>query len=236
MVLEVMRPNPMDPIGAVPTFVRTLASLRNKLAKPEIWSVLDHHLTVATLPVSSGRTGPMAVSMALMGAGQRGTFAYGPFALKAPNELRFVAVAEPQPDRRSRFAALSTGSRRNVEFSSWEDLLDGPRLADAVLVATPDRLHHAPAVARARGGLRRAGRESRWPQSKATSTTLWQLRIAPVDCCRSAMSLRYTPFFQTLHEVRCFRPPGRHRLRLASGEFHLLAYGAQLRAGELEPG
>ena len=48
MVLEVMRPNPMDPVGAVPTFVRTLASLRNKLARPEIWGVLDHHLTVPT--------------------------------------------------------------------------------------------------------------------------------------------------------------------------------------------
>jgi hypothetical protein len=47
MVLEVMRPNPMDPAAAVPTFVRTLASLRNKLARPEIWSVLDNHLNVS---------------------------------------------------------------------------------------------------------------------------------------------------------------------------------------------
>jgi len=48
MVLEVMRPNPMDPAAAVPTFVRTLASLRNKLARPEIWTVLDTHLTIST--------------------------------------------------------------------------------------------------------------------------------------------------------------------------------------------
>jgi NTE family protein len=44
MVLEAMRPNPMEPAGAVPTFIRALASLRNKLAKPEVWSVLDRHL------------------------------------------------------------------------------------------------------------------------------------------------------------------------------------------------
>jgi NTE family protein len=44
MVLEAMRPNPMEPAGAVPTFVRTLASLRNKLARPEVWTVLDRHL------------------------------------------------------------------------------------------------------------------------------------------------------------------------------------------------
>ncbi len=50
MTLEVMRPNPMDPAAAVPTFVRTLASLRNKLAKPEVWSILDRHLNVSTHP------------------------------------------------------------------------------------------------------------------------------------------------------------------------------------------
>ena len=49
MVLEAMRPNPMEPAGAVPTFVRTLASLRNKLARPEVWNVLDRHLNTRTL-------------------------------------------------------------------------------------------------------------------------------------------------------------------------------------------
>lgn len=49
MVLEAMRPNPMEPAGAVPTFVRTLASLRNKLAKPEVWEVLDRHLNTHTV-------------------------------------------------------------------------------------------------------------------------------------------------------------------------------------------
>jgi NTE family protein len=44
MVLSAMRPNPMDPSRAVPTFVRTLASLRSRLARPEVWSVLERHL------------------------------------------------------------------------------------------------------------------------------------------------------------------------------------------------
>ena len=43
-VLAVMRPNPMDSGQAVPTFVRTLASLRTKLAGPEVWQVLERHL------------------------------------------------------------------------------------------------------------------------------------------------------------------------------------------------
>lgn len=44
MVMAAMRPNPMEPAAAVPTFVRTLASMRNKLAKPEVWTVLNRHL------------------------------------------------------------------------------------------------------------------------------------------------------------------------------------------------
>jgi NTE family protein len=44
-VLAVMRPNPLDPEAAVPTFVRALMAMRRKLADPEIWSVLQRHLT-----------------------------------------------------------------------------------------------------------------------------------------------------------------------------------------------
>lgn len=43
-VLAAMRPNPMDPARAVPTFVRTLASLRSRLARAEVWQVLERHL------------------------------------------------------------------------------------------------------------------------------------------------------------------------------------------------
>ena len=46
-VLEVMRPNPLDPDAAVPTFIRALIAMRRKLADPEIWSVLERRLTPA---------------------------------------------------------------------------------------------------------------------------------------------------------------------------------------------
>lgn len=44
-VLEVMRPNPLDPAAAVPTFIRALMAMRRKLADPDVWSVLQRHLT-----------------------------------------------------------------------------------------------------------------------------------------------------------------------------------------------
>jgi NTE family protein len=43
-VLAAMRPNPMDAKAAVPTFVRTLASMKRTLAGLDIWPVLSRHL------------------------------------------------------------------------------------------------------------------------------------------------------------------------------------------------
>jgi NTE family protein len=43
-VLAAMRPNPMDPRAAVPSFIRTLTSMKRELARPETWSVLSEHL------------------------------------------------------------------------------------------------------------------------------------------------------------------------------------------------
>lgn len=43
-VQNVMRPNPMDAGRAVPTFMRTLISMKRKLAEPEVWAVLSDHL------------------------------------------------------------------------------------------------------------------------------------------------------------------------------------------------
>lgn len=47
-VQNAMRPNPMDTRRAVPTFMRTLISMKHKLAQSEVWSVLSHHLEAPT--------------------------------------------------------------------------------------------------------------------------------------------------------------------------------------------
>lgn len=53
-VLSAMRPNPLDPKGAVPTFIRTLISMRRRLAEPALWTVLSHHLVDSSLEARSG--------------------------------------------------------------------------------------------------------------------------------------------------------------------------------------
>src|SRR6266568_2764819 len=68
------------------------------------------------------------VDAVLVGAGNRGHLAYGAYALQHPENLRFVAVADPDEGRRRRFAdAHAIPPER--QFRSWEDLADRPQLA-----------------------------------------------------------------------------------------------------------
>lgn len=91
------------------------------------------------------------VTAILIGAGQRGAEAYAPYALSHPDEVRFVAVAEPNPQRRAAFAAAHQ-IPADRQFESWEPLLALPQLADAALVATQDWQHVEPAVAALKAG------------------------------------------------------------------------------------
>ncbi|MCW3819227.1 Gfo/Idh/MocA family oxidoreductase [Micromonospora sp. DR5-3] len=84
----------------------------------------------------------MTVSLAIVGAGNRGG-TYAGYAERFPERARVVAVAEPRAGHRDALADRHQvpAARR---FPSWQALADQPRLADAVVVATPDREHLAP--------------------------------------------------------------------------------------------
>ncbi|MFI5893667.1 Gfo/Idh/MocA family protein [Actinoplanes sp. NPDC051513] len=80
----------------------------------------------------------MTTSLVLVGAGQRGV-GYARRAV-ATGAGRIVAVAEPSPERRERFAA----EFGTVAYADWRDI--DSRVADAAIVATQDRDHEGPAV------------------------------------------------------------------------------------------
>jgi len=85
------------------------------------------------------------VELVLIGAGQRGQHAYAPYALNHPNEARFVAVAEPDPVRRERFAQ-EHGIPPERRFAGWDELFAQGQIAAGALICTQDRLHEEPAV------------------------------------------------------------------------------------------
>lgn len=81
----------------------------------------------------------------LFGAGSRGMDAYGPYALKHPDRLSFVAVAEPIKERREKFAEL-----HDIEevmcFSDYKEVFKQSIDADVVLVCTQDKMHLDPTL------------------------------------------------------------------------------------------
>ncbi|MGL4738599.1 MAG: Gfo/Idh/MocA family protein [Cellulosilyticaceae bacterium] len=86
------------------------------------------------------------ITAVVIGAGLRGGYAYSPYALENPDELKIVGVAEPIEERRKRMQEL-----HNIPdeccFSSWDELLAVPRFADAAMICTQDQMHYEPAMA-----------------------------------------------------------------------------------------
>lgn len=84
------------------------------------------------------------LKVALIGAGNRGNYVFGDYAISHPENIEFIAVAEPNKIKREEFAR-----KHNIElefqFDSWEPLLEKDKFCDAIIIATPDEIHFEPA-------------------------------------------------------------------------------------------
>jgi predicted dehydrogenase len=135
----------------------------------------------------------------LIGAGNRGREAFGGWARAHPDRLRFVAFAEPNPERREVFAALH-GIPPERAFTDWRELFARPQLAPAAIVATGDDAHTAPALAALRSGHHLLLEKP--------------MALVPEDCraivdaaeradriLQIGHVLRYTPFYRAVHRI-----------------------------------
>lgn len=78
-------------------------------------------------------------TFAILGAGGRGGV-FSDWIHKNPDAGTVVAVAEPQAERRKKFAALHA-IKPELQFERWEDLLARPKLADVLINTLMDQLH-----------------------------------------------------------------------------------------------
>jgi len=139
------------------------------------------------------------VEAVLIGAGNRGRFVFGRYALDHPDRLRLVGLAEPDDERRAHTAA-EHGLPLDRALRDWRELLGGGRLGTLAIVATGDTLHVEPALAALDKGYH----------------VLLEKPIAPSpgECVRVVDAaeraglmlqighvLRYTPFYQRVHDV-----------------------------------
>ena len=139
------------------------------------------------------------IEAVLVGAGQRGYFAYGSYALEHPEEIRFVAVVEPDERRRRRFAEAHTipGER---QFRSWEDLYSRGRIGQALVNCTLDHMHldsTMPALEQGYDVLL----EKPMVNTLAGNVRLVQTAEQADRLLMICHVLRYTAFFATLHDI-----------------------------------
>ena len=135
----------------------------------------------------------------LIGAGNRGYEAYGPYALAHPNEIRFVAVVEPHEARRARFAEAHDIPPER-QFCTWEDILSRRQIADVALICTLDRMHVGPTVAALEAGCD-VLLEKPMATTLAGCVQLVQTAERTGRLLQICHVLRYTAFFSTLHDV-----------------------------------
>ena len=139
------------------------------------------------------------VDAVVVGAGNRGCFVFGGYALAHPDRLRIAALAEPDDEKREGMAREHAIPQER-RFRDWKDLLGKDRLATLAIVATGDTLHVEPTLAALARGYH----------------VLLEKPIAPtpgecvrvVDAAEKAQRilqighvLRYTPFYRRVHEI-----------------------------------
>lgn len=134
----------------------------------------------------------------LIGAGARGRI-YAQYAKQYPDELQIVGVAEPKTDRRLMVCA-EVGVDASAQYTSWEPLLEQPRMADAAIICTLDNQHIEPVLAALDKGYHVL-------LEKPMSNTEEECRIIAAAANKAGKILsvchvlRYTPFYRTLKDL-----------------------------------
>lgn len=141
---------------------------------------------------------PKPVTAITLGAGARGN-TYGGYSLQYPERLKIVGVAEPIPERNQRFTEKH-GISADYRFSTWEEVFTKPKLADAVIITTPDDLHFGPCMKALDMGYDILLEKPIAPTEKECRAILQKSKKTGriVAVCHV---LRYAPYFIKLREI-----------------------------------
>jgi predicted dehydrogenase len=139
------------------------------------------------------------ITLAIIGAGNRGRDTYGRWSLRHPDQAQVVAVVEPGATRRNAMAA-EHGIGPDAAFDDWRRLLEHDRLADAIVIATPDREHAAPTIAALEAGYDVILEKPIAPTAQEVHA-VGQAAVDSTGSVTVAHVLRYTPFFSTVKRL-----------------------------------
>lgn len=139
------------------------------------------------------------VKVAIVGLGGRGKDTYAPCALRFPEKMQIVAVADPVSEKRA-VVADQYNIPQNMCFSSAEELLGQDKLADAVFICTQDRMHYSQAIAALKKGYHVLLEKPISPDPGECA----QIAKTANECKRHVQVchvLRYTPFYQEIRRI-----------------------------------
>ena len=139
------------------------------------------------------------IEIALVGAGVRGVEIYGEIIRHHRIGARLVAIADLDPEQASRAAAVH--EQPVAVYPSGEALLAAPRLADAVIIATPDRAHADLAVTAIERGYHLLLEKPIGTSRDQVLAVARAAARAPEVTVTVAHVLRYTDFFRTVKRL-----------------------------------
>ena len=140
-----------------------------------------------------------ALTAVAIGAGERGHHTFGAWALAHPDDLRYIAVVDPDPVRRARFGDPHRVPE-SARFATVDELLAVGRVADVAVVSSPDRDHFAAATG-AIGQEYHVLLEKPMGATLEESEAIVELANTSSSVVLVAHNLRYSPFFRTLNDV-----------------------------------
>ncbi|MBS5936845.1 Gfo/Idh/MocA family oxidoreductase [Clostridium sp.] len=85
------------------------------------------------------------IKVALIGAGSRGRHAYGNYVLNNQDKIRYVAVIEPDVNKRMALAA-EHNINSQMCFEDEEDFFNLGKVCDAIIIAHQDKQHYKTAI------------------------------------------------------------------------------------------
>ncbi len=135
----------------------------------------------------------------MVGAGQRGHDVFGSWAVQHPDQLVFVAVVDPDPARRIRFASDHRIPPER-QFVDVADLVAARLAVPAAIVATPD-LTHATIAARLLGAGYYVLLEK--PIAGSLGELRWLIAQAgpAIDRLGVVVELRLSAFYRAIHQI-----------------------------------
>lgn len=143
------------------------------------------------------KKGPVKVAIA--GLGGRGKDTYAACAVRFPEKMQIVAIADPVAEKRAVVAQMYHIPEKMC-FPSAEALLEADKLADVVFICTQDKMHYSQTMAALKKGYHVLLEKpiSPKPEECAGIAGTAMEYGRHVQVCHV---LRYTPFFQEIKRI-----------------------------------